>query len=185
MGKRNETTFVVPLSSPIHFREPQLDDGAAIWSLIQDIELLDLNSSYCYLMLTSYFRETCVVAESGQRLSGFVSGFIPPDKPQTLFIWQVAVEQQSRGKGVGTKMLQTLLARDVCSSVKYLETTVSPNNAASRAMFLRIADALRTEMKPVGEFPSTLFPHGHETEQLLQIGPFSTRDAIHREPSAR
>ncbi|WP_249226680.1 diaminobutyrate acetyltransferase [Alicyclobacillus mengziensis] len=172
MGKRNEQTFVVSLSSQLHFRKPQLTDGAAIWSLIHDIEVLDLNSSYCYLMLTSYFRETCVITESGEHVAGFVSGFIPPDKPQTLFIWQVAVERQSRGMGIGTTMLQTLLARDVCRSVKYLETTVSPSNDASRAMFLRLARELDTEMKSVGEFSSTLFPHGHESEQLLKIGPF-------------
>src|SRR5690625_1790424 len=44
-------------------RQPVIADGAAIWSLIRDTGVLDVNSAYSYLMLSKFFTQTCVVAE--------------------------------------------------------------------------------------------------------------------------
>ena len=170
--RKQEIPIVSPLSK-VHFRKPRLEDGPAVWSLVRDTQVLDLNSSYCYLMLSSYFQETCVVAEKGDQVVGFVSGFIPENQPKTLFIWQVAVSQKARGLGIGTSMLKRLLSRPICRNVRYLETTVSPSNAPSEAMFRRIARDLATELKVAGEISAGLFPgHDHEPERVFRIGPF-------------
>lgn len=163
---------VTPDSSRVTFRKPQATDGADVWALIRDTGVLDLNSSYCYLMLNSYFRETCVIAERNGEVIGFVSGFILPDHENTLFIWQVAVAEQARGLGVASKMLQRILARDACSDVHFVETTVSPSNAASEAMFRRLARRLGTKLSEVGEYHPALFLDNHESERIFRIGPF-------------
>lgn len=144
-----------------------------MWALIRDTKVLDLNSSYCYLMLNSYFRDSCVVALREGRIIGFVSGFVLPSHPDTLFIWQVAVDEHARGLGVGTSMLKHLLQRSVLAKVHYVETTVSPSNAASEAMFRKLARELDTRLLVVGEMEQELFPDAHESERLFRIGPFA------------
>jgi len=155
------------------FRKPELSDGAAIQQLIQDAPPLDVNSTYAYLLLCLHFRDTCVVAERNGQLAGFISAYVPPRHPDVLFVWQVAVHPSARGQRLGAAILTELLARDAAALVRYVETTVSPDNAASRRMFARLATDLNAPLDEQALFPPTLFGGAdHDDERLLRIGPF-------------
>lgn len=154
------------------FRMPTKDDGAAVWELIKQIGKLDLNSSYSYILWCDMFSKTSIIVESGEGIVGFISGFVHPDKRDTLFIWQVAVKASQRGKGLGTKMLMNLLNREHLAEVNYLEATVTPSNLASQYLFLGLAKKLNTECVVGNYYSSIDFPRtGHEDEQLYKIGP--------------
>jgi L-2,4-diaminobutyric acid acetyltransferase len=158
-------------SAPIELRPPALADAQAMWSLVR-ASTLDDNSPYAYLMLARYHAGTCAVAERDGALVGFVSAFVPPEQPDTLFVWQVGVSEQARGTGLATRLIASLLER-------YLEATVTPSNLASLTLFRRLAERLGTRCRESRCFPSHLFPGGgdrqhHEEELLLRIGPFTT-----------
>jgi len=158
----------------IVLRRPTLEDGAAVHALIAGSPPLDVNSTYAYLLLCHHFAETCVVAELDGKLVGFISGYIPPAQTDTFFVWQVAVHSDARGRGLGTSMLRYLLQSRNIGHIRYLDTTVSPSNQASRAMFARLARDLETVISEQPLFPKSLFGEGagHEDEMLLRIGPF-------------
>lgn len=166
--------LAAPFGDDIRLREPRLTDGAAIHHLIQQCPPLDLNSTYAYLLICHHHAQTSVVAESAGRLVGFISGYLPPLQPDTFFVWQVAVHSDARGKGLGLSMLRHLLQRPVSKRIRYLDTTVSPSNQASRAMFARLAQNLATTMSEQPLFGRAMFGEGdaHEDEMLLRIGPF-------------
>ncbi|MCQ9616821.1 GNAT family N-acetyltransferase [Paenalcaligenes niemegkensis] len=89
-----------------------------------------------------------------------------------LFIWQVAVHADARGQGLGQRMLQHLLARTGLEQLRYIETTVSPDNQASRSMFSNMAQRLNTSLNENVLFETHHFgKHAHEEEPLLRIGP--------------
>jgi len=156
------------------FRKPNLDDGAEVWKLIKRTAVLDLNSSYSYLMWCKYFSDTSVIIEVNDDVVGFVSAFIKPSSPNTLFVWQVVVDKVMRGKGLASKMIHHLLARESCEDIKYIEATVSPSNIPSRKLFHGLAKELRTDIKVSKCFVSKDFPEkGHEDELTHQIGPFN------------
>ncbi|MUV37793.1 Diaminobutyrate acetyltransferase [Lentibacillus sp. JNUCC-1] len=155
------------------FREPTLDDGAGVWTLIKETGVLDLNSSYSYLMWCSVFSDTSVVVEADGQIVGFISGFIKPASPDKLFIWQVAVDGEQRGKGLASKMLHHILERDICENVRYVEATVSPSNTPSRKLFNGLARSLDTNIEVSDCFTAEDFPEeGHEDELMHLIGPF-------------
>ena len=158
----------------IQLRAPRLEDGAAIYELIRQCPPLDVNSCYAYLLICHHHPQTSVVAESRGRILGFISGYLPPLQPDTFFVWQVAVHADARGKRLGLSMLRYLLQQPVAKSTRYLETTVSPSNQASRATFARLAQDLETTMSEQPLFDKALFGDGaaHEDEMLLRIGPF-------------
>ena len=83
----------------IVFRPPRINDGAAIWRLVKESGVLDLNSSYMYLLLCKDFSDSCVVAEEDGQLLGFVTGYRPPGRENAIFLWQVGVDAKARGKG--------------------------------------------------------------------------------------
>ncbi|MBM4761648.1 diaminobutyrate acetyltransferase [Bacillus sp. B15-48] len=155
------------------FRQPSKEDGAKMWELIKYTETMDLNSAYSYLMLSHYFSDTCVIAEDENQIIGFVSAFRPPQADDTIFVWQVAVNDKYRGEGIGKKLLNELLNRESCKKVRFLEATVSPSNIASQSLFKGLARTLECPCEVSDCFPEHLFPEpGHEAEQTYRIGPF-------------
>lgn len=154
-------------------RVPRIDDAPLVHRLIKECPPLDLNSIYTYLLLTEHFSRTCVLAESNGMLDGYISAYIPPTKPDVLFVWQVAVHPRARGQGLGQKMLQRLLERPGMDQVRYLETTVGPENTASRRMFAGFARMLQATSTESPLFGRHLFGQGgHDDEPLIRIGPF-------------
>ncbi|WP_260981947.1 diaminobutyrate acetyltransferase [Paenibacillus sp. 32O-W] len=161
--------------SEVRFRKPQAEDGARIWELVRQSRVLDVNSVYCYIMLCRYFAETCVIAEKEGELTGFVTSCPVPGSRDTLFVWQIGVAESERGQGVGRRLLEELLKRESCRDIRYLETTISPSNGPSRALFARLTDSLETKMVEAGGFPAQMFPgEEHEEEKLYRIGPIAT-----------
>jgi L-2,4-diaminobutyric acid acetyltransferase len=160
----------------ITLRQPCLEDGAAMCRLVQATTPLDPNSCYAYLLLCTHFADTCVVAEDDDELVGFVSAYRPPTDPDVLFVWQVAVKSTARGNGLAKTMIQTLLERDTCQDVTFLEATVTPSNVASQALFRSLAKAHQARCIETSWFLPEAFGSGeHETEVLFRIGPLRGR----------
>jgi len=163
-------------------RRPGSLDGAALHGLIQSCHPLDENSMYCNLLQCTHFLETSVVGEQRGELVCAISGYIVPGRENTLFIWQVAVSESVRGQGLGGRMLEHILERPACSDVTHLETTVTPSNAASWAMFEGLARrrGAAIQRSPIFE-RARHFSGAHETEILARIGPLSDdRDNVVR-----
>ncbi|ADU30257.1 diaminobutyrate acetyltransferase [Evansella cellulosilytica] len=169
----NKTQMV--LDGTLTFSKPTTQDGAPMWELVNK-STLDLNSPYKYIMMCEFFSETCVVAKEDGKVVGFVTAFIPPEKNNVLFIWQIGVDASQRGKGIASKMLQQLLERNVCKKVKYVEATVTPTNIASQSLFFRLARELNTECTVNECFSEELFPGekgNHEAEDTYRVGPIT------------
>ncbi|MBO0854595.1 MAG: diaminobutyrate acetyltransferase [Nocardia sp.] len=142
-----------------------------MWRIAVDSQVLDANSSYAYLLWCRDFAETSVVAEVDSRVAGFVTGYLRPQAPDTLFIWQVAVDQAFRGRGIAVSMLDNIVEAVGAQDVSVLETTVSPDNEASLAMFAALARSRGAEMSRHTLFEPQDFPDGHESEDLYRIAP--------------
>lgn len=159
-------------------RRPQLADGRPVHALVRRCPPLDLNSSYSYFLLCSHHADTCVVAQRGDAIMGFLSAYRLPRAPHTLFVWQVAVDAALRGRGLAGQMLAELLARPACAGVQWLETTVSPSNQASRRVFARFAERQQAVWHEEVFLSREHFgPEAHEEEVLLRIGPFTPGNA--------
>lgn len=167
-------TNVKEPETKFHFRKPNKEDGAPVWELVKQTGILDLNSSYSYIMWCEVFSETSIVAEREGEIVGFISGFIHPERRSTLFIWQVAVNESEQGRGLATKMLFELLDRDFNQQVDYLETTVSPSNTPSNHLFWGLANKLSSNCVISDYILTEDFPEEgqeHEEEILFRIGP--------------
>jgi len=154
----------------IEYRKPVASDGMAINRLITDCAPLDVNSAYCNLLQCDHFRDTCIVAEIGGEIVGWISAYVKPDSPDTLFVWQVAVSSKARGRGLGRKMLSTLLMRDACEGVLNIQTTITLDNQASWALFrsfARRADSVLTHEPYFIE--DDHFDGEHATEHMVTI----------------
>ena len=158
---------------PVTFEKPKKEDSSAMWNLVNN-STLDQNSPYKYMMMADFFTDTCIVAKQDEELVGFVTAFIQPERPDTLFIWQVGVDPSQRGKGLASKMIAELVQWNA-DNVNYLEATVTPSNEALRALFKKLGRESKTECIISDHFSASLFPDdSHEKEQLFRIGPFKS-----------
>lgn len=171
----NPKGFVLSVPT-VTLRRPSDGDGFPLHQLVARCQPLDTNSVYCNLLQCADFADTAIAAEDANgQLVGFISGYRPPSRPDTLFVWQVAVDASMRGQGLALRMLMALIARVAREhEVRYLETTISPDNGASQALFKKAFAKLEADYSTRTLFSrSEHFAGQHEDEVLYRAGPFA------------
>jgi len=159
------------------YRTPSLEDGAEIWKMVDEAAALDANSAYAYFMICRNFAATSVVAVVDDDIAGMVTAYPLPEDPQRLFVWQVNVRDEYQGQGIARGMLEELLKREDCANVRYVETTIAPDNEASEALFRAIAAQFNAEIRETEVYKDELFPDAeHQIERLFVIGPITRVD---------
>lgn len=163
--------------SDVTYRTPSIEDGAEFWKMVDEAAALDDNSSYAYFMACRNFAATSVVAEVNGEVAGMVTAYPLPADPQRLFVWQVGVRDAFQGQGIAGGMLEYILGREECAAVRYIETTIAPDNAASEALFSRVAANFNAAIEVKEIYKDELFPDAeHQIEQLFVIGPITRVD---------
>ncbi|WP_439134888.1 diaminobutyrate acetyltransferase [Pseudomaricurvus sp.] len=174
MSNSDSTKSGNPRADEIVLRNPVSEDGMNVYKLVAACPPLDTNSSYCNLLQCSHFASTSVAATLDGELVGFISGYVIPERPDTVFVWQVAVGEAARGCGLATKMIKFILSQPACEKVSFLETTITEDNKASWALFTGAAKKLDAEISSSVFFDKdTHFQGEHDSEMLVRIGPFS------------
>ena len=153
----------------VSIEQPTVDDGVDCWRIARESKVLDLNSKYAYLLWCRDFAATSVVARGDQRVLGFITGYRRPEEPSTLLVWQVAVDPSARGLGVAGRMLDSLFDR--VDGVDHLETTITPDNKASEALFRGFAKRRGAPVRTDLLFGSDLLGSDHAPEHKYRIGP--------------
>lgn len=150
-------------------RHPAIEDGSAMWRVARDSRRLDLNTPYAYLLWARDFAATSLVAEVDGRVGGFVSGYLRPDAPDTVMVWQIAVDEACRGRGLAGRLLDELARR---TGARTLETTITADNPESTALFGSFARRHGAQHAVGDLFAVDHFPVGdYKPEQLHRIGP--------------
>ncbi|MGY4388361.1 L-2,4-diaminobutyric acid acetyltransferase [Streptomyces sp. TE12347] len=163
-----------PTPFTMRIDRPRPGDGPLLWRLARDSGTLDLNSAYSYLLWCRDFAGTSAVArDPSGRTVGFVSGYLRPEAPGTLLVWQIAVDESIRGLGVAGTLLDSLTTRVAAEhGLDHLEATVSPGNRASERLFASYAERHGATLTREVLFRTDEFPEsGHDAEVLHRIGP--------------
>lgn len=162
---------------------PLPEDGLSVFNLVKACPPLDQNSAYCNLLQCHHFSGTSVAAKSEGNIVGFASGYLIPDRPHTLFIWQIAVSEEARGCGLASRMIEHILERDCCQDIHFVETSITEGNKASWALFERFAQKRAAPIATETLFDETRHFFGkHATEVLVKIGPFTASAVADHQP---
>ncbi|MBA3008262.1 MAG: diaminobutyrate acetyltransferase [Proteobacteria bacterium] len=160
------------MDDQILFRSPASHDATAMRLLAQGSQVLSVNSTYYYALMARHFQTTCMVAEGAASLCGYVIGYCPPEQADTLFVWQVGVARLSQGKGLGKRLLISLLQQ---KRPDFLEATIAPDNQPSINLFSSVARHFDTDhtFSEAPFFNEEDLGAGEKGEHLMRIGPFS------------
>lgn len=151
---------------------PRAEDGPRVSALIAASSPLDVNSAYCNLLQCTDFQETCVLAERGETLLGWISAYRPPHSPEKIFVWQVAVDPAARGEGLALQMLDALVARPAVAGASTLTTTITEDNEGSWRLFRAFARRHGATLTQSPRFEHEAhFAGAHATEWEARIAP--------------
>ncbi|MEU6388434.1 diaminobutyrate acetyltransferase [Streptomyces sp. NPDC046939] len=154
---------------------PLPGDGPALWRIARDAPGIDVNSPYFYVLWCRDFATTSAVARTAAGVRGYLVGFARPQAPDTLFVWQTAVDAALRGRGLARRMLD--LVAD--GRFRHVEATVAPDNHASAAWLSafardRRAGLVRTPLWGREDFPGA----DHGPEVLFRVGPLTPAGGV-------
>lgn len=138
-----------------------------MWRIARDSGTLDLNTSYAYLLMARDFAATTRLAVRGGEAVGFALGYLRPAAPETLFIWQIAVDESQRGQRLAARLLDALLAD--LPQVTALETTITEDNAASQRLFASFAERHGAEHMIEPLIEEAHFPDPGHGAELLHV----------------
>ena len=110
----------------------------------------------------------------GDRLAGFLLGYVRQEVPGTLVVWQEMVDPAHRVFGLRLRMLNEVIDRNLPRGVNFVETTATPGDKAVNRVAHRISRQRDARLVKRVLFGSAQFPDGHAMEILFSIGPFSS-----------
>lgn len=99
--------------------------------------------NYIYWMLGRYFPSTCLVAEEDGRVLGYIGALLSPEK-QTLFVWQIAVKSDERGRQIGRKLLENVIMAAKNMGITQLEFAINDENIICRRMVEKLVQDLES-----------------------------------------
>lgn len=155
--------------SEIEIGAPVPADGVDMWRLAVESQVLDANSRYAYVLWCRDFARTSVVARRDGHAVGYVTGYMRPEAPTTVVVWQVCVDAAAQGEGLAGRMLDAVY--DAAPGADRMETTITPDNDSSIRLFTSFANRHDVNIERSALFGQELLGDGHEPEDLYRIGP--------------
>lgn len=114
---------------------PTENDIEKIHRLIGELEGLVQHPLHFYNIMVRYFGNSFFVAKKGDRLIGFVWGFISQTNREIFFLWQIGVAKDFRGKNTAQQLIRRLMDFAGENGCKKIHATVETGNIASWKMF--------------------------------------------------
>lgn len=117
--KMNDNYSIVNELNSEHFEQALQLSQMMWWSKDRTREEFETMLKHCIPF--------AVIENSTQRLLGFAR--VLTDEARYAYIYDVMVEQQLRGKGIGKLLMQYIIHHSQLSQVKYFELTCAPDMA--------------------------------------------------------
>lgn len=109
--------------------KPNIESFKAIAEFVSNCDVLVGNDPHFYRIILEYFGDTIVVAtdEKG-KIMGFAFGFVSQVHPEHFFLWQIGVDNEQMGKGIGSKLIESLKVCVKSKNCTLIRATVIYNN---------------------------------------------------------
>ncbi|MEV7652290.1 GNAT family N-acetyltransferase [Kocuria marina] len=135
---------------------------------------LDANSWYYYALFCEHFPGTSLVAYVDDEFAAFVTGYMVPERPETLFLWQTASTLNHGVPNLGLSLLKKLVEKvQETQTCKYVEGTIDPANRAIAMQFRLLARLLQADSTTSVMFSAEAHPELEHDELKIRIGPIN------------
>ncbi len=140
-------------------RNLKTTDVDKLRQLVDRCKPLRLHPPYTYWMLGQYFGDTCFIGEENGRYVGYVTGMHSSLNPEVMFLWQVGIDPDYRGRKYFKIFIDKLIEMARSKSCKFLQFSISPDKKTSFAAFTSVAKQLELPMEEIAicEYHDTIW----------------------------
>jgi len=122
-------------------------DIQSIINLLNDCKpYVHPHHEYVYWILGNFYQSTTFVCVESERLIGFICG-LPSIDQSTIFVWQVCIHPDFRGRGIGLGLIKLLFESSEQFGFNNLQLSITANNSISKSMFKKFSENNSLEMR--------------------------------------
>ncbi len=122
-------------NEPLTMNTAKESEYLEVYDLVRHCPPLEVYDAHVYKIIIRFFRDNCYVARKSGRVVGWVMGFISTRKPDSYFLWQIGIDSEMQGTGLGTKLLQFVENDLRGKNCRRIELTIDPENVPSQKLF--------------------------------------------------
>lgn len=120
------------------------DEYRKVYALAGEIDGIEQHAEHVYKIMSDHFGSTFFIAkvpdkEGTLKATGFMMGYMSQEIRGHLFVWQIAVSDQSKGQGIGHRLLKHTVcfahSKYGCTAVM---ATVETGNIPSQNLFEKL-----------------------------------------------
>ena len=112
---------------------------------------LDLHTPFTYWALFNYSSNLCFIIEENEDVIGFVSGIRSSVEKDIVYLWQIGVSKDQRGKNYSSVLIENFIGSVSSLNCNKIQVSIDLNNEASYNTFLKYTKEHSYNFKKVGE----------------------------------
>ena len=113
------------------------EDVDKIRRFVRECEPLELHTPFTYWTLFNYFSNLCFLIAEDDMVIGFVSGIRSSLDQNVVYLWQIGVSKNSRGKNYASVLIDAFTKAVRAIECNKIQVSISPENKTSYNVFLK------------------------------------------------
>lgn len=156
----------------VQLRNATPSDAETLARFAASLDGLTRHSTYSYWVLCTFAARTCFLAEQEGNLVGFATAVLSDTTPRELFLWQVGVAPDWRGKGIAARLLDRVAEAGRMVGAETMQATIIPG--AGTHPVVALAHRLAADVETVDHAAPPVEPGSDgpaETRVRFALGP--------------
>ena len=132
-------------------RNCTVEDVEGVRKFVDVCKPLELHTPFTYWTLFNYFSNLCFLMIEGEELIGFISGIRSSLDKDVVYLWQIGVSKEQRGKNYALLLIGHFIKAVIGLDCNKIQVSISPENQASYNTFVKYAKEHSYTFAKIGE----------------------------------
>ncbi|HOI76464.1 MAG TPA: GNAT family N-acetyltransferase [Methanofastidiosum sp.] len=132
-------------------RNCTVEDVDRVRRFVDACKPLELHTSFTYWAIFNYFSNLCFLMIEDEKLIGFISGIRSSLDKDAVYLWQIGVSKEYRGKKYASRLIDHLIKGAIFLDCNRIQVSISPENESSYNTFLKYTKEHSYNFTKIGE----------------------------------
>ena len=131
----------------MNIRSAVPEDYINFRNMAKNCSPLDIHTPYTYWVVGQFFSEGCFLLEDNEKIVGSI---MTVTKDDTVFIWQIAILAEYRGKGLSDMLYEAVYNYAKGKGIERIMLSIDPSNLNSLSAFRRFCEKRQLNYRKQG-----------------------------------
>ncbi|KYC53386.1 MAG: Acetyltransferase (GNAT) family protein [Candidatus Methanofastidiosum methylothiophilum] len=132
-------------------RKCTVEDIDSLRIFVNECKPLELHTPFTYWTLFNYFSNLCFLILDEEKVIGFISGIRSSVDKDTVYLWQIGVSKEYRGKKYASLLIDHFIKAVSDLDCNKIQVSISPENESSYNAFAKYTKENSFSFFKIGE----------------------------------